>query len=217
MTILSADSGIVEVLRPALQGAGFEVVAVNPGRETEPDPAAAPDVVAVDFRDQSAPARSPYLEAWSRSLALALVHPAQVSLLDPALAVEDFIVTPVTTAEFLARVKQALWRHGRASSGNTLSAGDLVIDLGNYKVYDAGRPLTFTYKEYDLLRFLMTHAGTVLSRETLLNRVWGYDYYGGSRTVDVHIRRVRAKLEPSRYDYIETIRNVGYRFTQPLK
>ena len=130
---------------------------------------------------------------------------------------EDFLVAPASPEEVRARVQQILWRHGRAVAHHLLSAGDLVLDLATYQVFEAGRPLTLTYKEYELLRFLMTHAGTVCTRETLLNRVWGYAFYGGARTVDVHIRWLRAKLDPARYDYLETVRNVGYRFTPPLR
>ena len=91
------------------------------------------------------------------------------------------------------------------------------MDLTTYQIFEGGHPVTLTYKEYELLRFLMTHAGTVFSREQLLNRVWGYNYYGGSRTVDVHVRRLRSKLERGGQAYIETVRNVGYRFGQPLR
>ena len=89
---------------------------------------------------------------------------------------------------------------------------DLVLDLGNYKVFVAGQLVTLTYKEYELLRFLAQNKDKVFTREALLNRVWGYDYYGGARTVDVHIRRLRSKLEDNEHTFIETVRNVGYRF-----
>jgi two-component system, OmpR family, alkaline phosphatase synthesis response regulator PhoP len=91
-------------------------------------------------------------------------------------------------------------------------AGDLTLDLANYRVAVAGRPVELTFKEYELLRFLVQNPDKVLTREALLKRVWGYDYFGGSRTVDVHIRRLRSKLEDRGHVFIETIRNVGYRF-----
>jgi DNA-binding response OmpR family regulator len=96
-----------------------------------------------------------------------------------------------------------------------IKVGELVVDQANYAVYIAGQPLELTFKEYELLRFLATHRGRVFTREALLNQVWGYDYYGGNRTVDVHIRRIRAKLGTPYEDLVETVRNVGYRFNDP--
>jgi DNA-binding response OmpR family regulator len=93
-----------------------------------------------------------------------------------------------------------------------LRCGALLIDLANYKVMLDGRPIELTFKEYELLRFLASNRDKVFTREALLNRVWGYDYFGGARTVDVHIRRLRSKIEDRGHAFIETIRNVGYRF-----
>ena len=78
-------------------------------------------------------------------------------------------------------------------------------------------PVDLTYKEFELLKFLATHPGKVFTREVLLDKVWGYDYYGGTRTVDVHIRRLRAKIETGPTPYIETVRNVGYKFLPPAE
>src|SRR5438094_7963685 len=86
------------------------------------------------------------------------------------------------------------------------------MDFANYTVHIAGRPVELTYKEYELLRFLATNRVRVFTRETLLSKVWGYDFYGGARTVDVHIRRRRANIEDRHAPFIETLRNVGYRF-----
>jgi DNA-binding response OmpR family regulator len=86
------------------------------------------------------------------------------------------------------------------------------MDLANYTVHIAGRPVELTFKEYELLRFLAVNRDRVFSREALLNNVWGYDFYGGARTVDVHIRRLRSKIEEGHLTFIETVRNVGYRF-----
>ena len=88
----------------------------------------------------------------------------------------------------------------------------LVLNLETYQAYIASRPLDLTYMEYELLKFLATHPGRVFSREALLSRVWGFDYYGGARTVDVHVRRVRAKLGTEHAGRIKTVRSVGYRF-----
>ena len=218
VTLITADPVLADAVGPPLARAGLEFVTLAAFDETtEPDPAAAPDVLCLDLRGTRPPHRSPFQEPWSRAFALGVVTPEQVPALDPALGLDDFITAPLYPPEFVARVQQILWRHGRSAAGKTLAAGDLVMDLTTYQVFEGGHPVTLTYKEYELLRFLMTHAGTVYSREQLLNRVWGYNYYGGSRTVDVHVRRLRSKLERGGQVYIETVRNVGYRFGQPLR
>jgi DNA-binding response OmpR family regulator len=133
--------------------------------------------------------------------------------LDPASGIDDFIVLPSSTHELLARVRLHLWKSHKINADDVMVAGELVIDQANYSVAVNGRTLELTFKEYELLRFLVSHRGRVFTREALLNQVWGYDYYGGTRTVDVHIRRIRAKLGPGYEDMVETLRNVGYRFT----
>jgi DNA-binding response OmpR family regulator len=132
--------------------------------------------------------------------------------LDPACGLDDFLVLPSSAHELLARVRLLLWKTHRSNSEDLIVAGPLVIDQANYAVSVDKRTLELTFKEYELLRFLVAHRGRVFTREALLNQVWGYDYYGGTRTVDVHIRRIRAKLGPEYEDLVETIRNVGYRF-----
>ena len=124
-------------------------------------------------------------------------------------------MAPYVPLELVTRVKLLLWKHNRVDAEQLIKVGDLVVDQANYSVYVAGQPLELTFKEYQLLRFLATHRGRVFTREALLNQVWGYDYYGGTRTVDVHIRRIRAKLGPPYENMAETVRNVGYRFIDP--
>jgi DNA-binding response OmpR family regulator len=136
----------------------------------------------------------------------------QAARLDPASGLDDFLVLPASAAELLARIRLLLWRTHRVDGADLLLAGDLVIDQANYSVSAGGQALELTFKEYELLRFLVSHRGRVFTREALLNQVWGYDYFGGTRTVDVHIRRIRAKLGPEREELIETVRNVGYKF-----
>lgn len=146
------------------------------------------------------------------SCLLWLVNEELAARLDPSSGIDDFIVLPSSAHELLARVRLHLWRTHKINSEDLMFAGNLVIDQANYSVAIEGRTLELTFKEYELLRFLVTHRGRVFTREALLNQVWGYDYYGGTRTVDVHIRRIRAKLGPEYEDMVETIRNVGYRF-----
>jgi two-component system, OmpR family, alkaline phosphatase synthesis response regulator PhoP len=142
-----------------------------------------------------------------------LVLVDEATLESPALEqTGDVIVEPWGVRELLARVRLLILRFHGDSDGNRLRRGDLTIDVANYHVTVAGEAVDLTYKEYELLKFLATNDGKVFTREALLNRVWGYNYYGGARTVDVHIRRIRSKLEPWGATYIETVRNVGYRF-----
>ena len=147
-----------------------------------------------------------------RSAVLALVGMEHLPDLDLTLGLDDFVLRSATPQEISARIRHALWKKARIDTTNIFKCGDLVIDLASYTVYVAGRPVELTYKEYELLRFLATHRDRVFSREALLNNVWGYDFYGGARTVDVHVRRLRAKIEDRQHTFIETVRNVGYRF-----
>ena len=131
---------------------------------------------------------------------------------DMNLKVDDFFIWPCRPLEVLVRVRHALWKLSGLDPSNVIRANELIIDTANYKVYLDSSPVDLTYKEYELLRFLATNREKVFTREALLNRVWGYDYFGGARTVDVHIRRLRGKIESRTTTYIETVRNVGYRF-----
>ena len=128
---------------------------------------------------------------------------------------DDFCVLPSRPAEIAARLEHLLWRSGRHAALHVIEHGPLVLNLETYQAAVAGRVLDLTYMEYELLRFLAAHPGKVFTRETLLSRVWGYEYYGGARTVDVHVRRLRAKLGEEHAHLIETVRSVGYRFGQP--
>ena len=96
-----------------------------------------------------------------------------------------------------------------------IRAADLVIDPHRYDVHLAGRKVLLTFKEYELLKLLASTPGHVYSRDKLLDQVWGYQYFGGTRTVDVHVRRLRSKIEDATHTFIETVRNVGYRFRAP--
>ena len=128
---------------------------------------------------------------------------------------DDFCVMPSRPHEITARMEHLLWRSGKSSAPHVVAHGPLVLNLETYQAAVSGRVLDLTYMEYELLRFLAAHPGKVFTRETLLNRVWGYEYYGGARTVDVHVRRLRAKLGEEHAHLIETVRSVGYRFGQP--
>ena len=127
---------------------------------------------------------------------------------------DDYITKPFSLGEFLARVRAALRRRPKPAEPKLLTSGDLRLDLVSRKAYRNDQEINLSYKEFDLLAELMRNQGVVLSRDLLLTKVWGYDYFGESRTVDVHIRWLREKIEaePSKPVRITTIRSVGYRF-----
>ena len=174
-----------------------------------------PDLVLVEMDGHSAaPGRelSRKLKRERRLPIIGLVGREALDSLDADPSIDDFVVEPWDASEVAARVKQTLWRMDRISGKELVKCGDLVIDLVKWEVSLEGRLIVLTFREYELLKFLASNRGRVFSREALLNKVWGYDYYGGDRTVDVHIRRLRSKLEDSTHTFIGTVRNIGYRF-----
>lgn len=144
---------------------------------------------------------------------LLLVNGGQLMELDPREDLfDDFCVHPFHPVEFETRLKHVFRRSGGSDELELIEYGPLAMNLETYQAVIGGKPLDLTYMEYELLKFLAAHPGKVFTRETLLNRVWGYDYYGGARTVDVHVRRLRAKLGEEHANLIQTIRSVGYSF-----
>ena len=130
-------------------------------------------------------------------------------------AADDVILESAGPAEVEARIRLALTRSATAEDGThqEIQAAGIVIDEDSYTARVHGTVLNLTYKEFELLKYLAQHPGRVFTRAQLLNEVWGYDYYGGTRTVDVHVRRLRAKLGAENESLISTVRNVGYRLT----
>lgn len=127
---------------------------------------------------------------------------------------DDFCLAPADPAELATRLAHLFWRTGQGSRPELVEYGPLILNLETYQAAINAEPIDLTYMEYELLKFLVSHPGKVFTRETLLSRVWGYEYYGGARTVDVHIRRLRAKLGEEHAGLIQTVRSVGYRFGQ---
>ena len=132
--------------------------------------------------------------------------------LSPDLKIDDFVVEPCDFSELAARVRRLVKKAKKVDSQKLISCADLVIDQPKCEVSLGGNVVPLTFREYELLRFLASNKGRVFTREVLLNQVWGYDYYGGDRTVDVHIRRLRSKIEDSSHMFIDTVRSIGYRF-----
>ncbi len=142
---------------------------------------------------------------------LVLVEPEGLQTLRlPVRVNSDFLVRGATSEELAVRVRSLLWPGEEATKQELVRIDDLTLNLATYQAYLHGEPIDFTYLEYALFAFLVTHPGRTYSREVLLRRVWGSDYYGGSRTVDVHIRRIRSKIEGELSRRLETVRNVGY-------
>lgn len=141
---------------------------------------------------------------------LIAVTVARLPALDFSVGFDDFVLMPIVPAELYARMRQLDWKTATFGTDELLKIDDLVIDIAGYEVRLAGRRLDFTHQEFELLRFLAQHRGRVFTRDALLERAWGYRYAGGTRTVDIHVRRVRAKLGEAGA-IIETVRNVGYK------
>ena len=147
-----------------------------------------------------------------RAPVIALLSREALLKADALKNIDDFIVEPYNAAELAVRARRLIRNMHHAEGHELITYGDLVIDLNECEVYVDKRKIDLTFREYELLCFLASSPGRVFSRDVLLDKVWGYDYYGGDRTVDVHIRRLRSKIEDSGHVFIETLRNMGYRF-----
>ncbi len=145
---------------------------------------------------------------------LALIPREMVDSLDFSIDIDDFVVKPLDAAEVIIRANRILQQTGNMNSEQIIKCGDLVIDLARCEVSLSDRLITLTFKEYQLLKLLANNQGKVFTRQELLDKVWGWDYYGGDRTVDVHIRRLRSKIEDSTHTFIETVRNIGYKLRE---
>ncbi|WP_436535922.1 winged helix-turn-helix domain-containing protein [Actinoplanes sp. HUAS TT8] len=148
---------------------------------------------------------------------IALVRDAGLAAIGADWCIDDFLLTTAGPAEVAARLTMVMDRRGMVSTAadDMIRIGDLAIDTHSYTTRLRGEALALTYKEFELLKFLAQQPGRVFSRDQLLREVWGYDYFGGTRTVDVHVRRLRAKLGPRCETMIGTVRQVGYKFVAP--
>jgi two-component system alkaline phosphatase synthesis response regulator PhoP len=218
VTFVAQDREKVEHLARELEGEGYWTAVCLPAEATTAlADGLRPDALVVDASSTDGAAGLPGLlrdvGGAAATPTITLIGEEQISAYEPPQGIDDFLVLPARAAELAARIRQLLWRRQAQLEGNNrLCCGDLVINLASRDVFLAGRPVTLAYKEYELLRFLLSNPDTVFTREALLSKVWGYDFYGGARTVDVHIRRLRSKIEDARHSFIDTVRNVGYRF-----
>ena len=175
------------------------------------------DFVLVDARADLGAARALCRVLGTDGLAvplLAVVTEGGMAVVGPEWGVSDVVLAGAGPAEVHARLRLLAARAGGDGSG-LVSLGDLTIEEDTYTARLRGRPLELTYKEFELLKFLAQHPGRVFTREQLVTEVWGYDFFGGTRTVDVHVRRLRAKLGAEHEALIGTVRNVGYKMVAP--
>jgi DNA-binding response OmpR family regulator len=172
------------------------------------------DLILVDARTNLMAAKSlcQILRTTGSTVPLLLViTEGGLTAVSPDWGIDDVILDTAGPAEVDARIRLAAGRTPVGETSATIRAAGVVIDEASYSAKVHGKPLDLTYKEFELLRFLAAHPSRVFTREQLLSEVWGYDYFGGTRTVDVHVRRLRAKLGDQE-SLIGTVRNVGYRF-----
>lgn len=214
--IVSDENSTVEGLRSGLAGNIFSCTRAFCTENAIDEVAEkAPDVVLLEMNGHP-------VDLWkklSREIkqaahlpVLGLVKRDTLKNLDGHLDIDDFVIAPYNTEELLLRTKLLLRRSRRSIEGDSIKCGDLTIDLARCEVSVGGRVVPLTFREYELLKFMAGNPGRVFTRDALLNKVWGYDYYGGDRTVDVHIRRLRSKIEDASHIFIDTVRNIGYRF-----
>jgi DNA-binding response OmpR family regulator len=178
------------------------------------------DAILIDARRELASAR-----AFTRVLdvmglpvpILAVLTEGGLIALSAEWQVDDIVLDTAGPAELDARLRLAIERRSASAdpAPEHVDMGDLIIDEATYTARLSGAALDLTYKEFELLKFLAQHPGRVFTRSHLVQEVWGYDYFGGTRTVDVHVRRLRAKLGPEHESLIGTVRNVGYKFVRP--
>ncbi|WP_166355834.1 winged helix-turn-helix transcriptional regulator [Phytoactinopolyspora limicola] len=219
IVLLTHASEPPEEVLPAL-GLLLHDTRVMPAEASALLDAPAGDIVAVDARRDLNQARS--LTRLLRTTGieaplLAIVTEGGLAAITAEWGVDDVILDTAGPAEVEARLRLAQGRFAAASGSqpDEIRSGDLVIDEATYTARVGRRVLELTYKEFELLKFLAQHQGRVFTRAQLLQEVWGYDYFGGTRTVDVHVRRLRAKLGAEHESLIGTVRNVGYRFVPP--
>ncbi len=217
--IIEDDQTLQETLAYNLNQEGYLVITATDGQEgVDTAREKSPDLVVLDIM-------LPTLDGLSvcrilrREMDVPIIMlTARSSEVDKIIGLDsgadDYITKPFALGEFLARVRAALRRKPKPATPDYLQANDLSLDLIRRTASKAGQELTMSLKEFDLLAELMRNKGMVLTRDLLLTKVWGYDYYGGSRTVDVHIRWLREKIEekPSKPKRIITVRSIGYRF-----
>nr|PZN71428.1 MAG: DNA-binding response regulator [Bacillota bacterium] len=218
--VVDDEPGLVKGLRLSLEQEGFQVTTASSGREAlEKFRAGAFDLIVLDLMLPEVDGLTVCREVRAAGMTPIIMLTAKADDIDKILGLElgadDYITKPFNTRELIARIRAVLRRVEAANRQDRtarLAVGDLVLYPRQRRAEVAGRPLDLTPREYDLLELLARHPGVVYTRQELLDLVWGYDFAGDERTVDVHVRRIREKLEedPSRPRYLRTKWGVGY-------
>ena len=213
--ILAREDALAEELAAPLDSGGFAVTRKSSLDHLESmGDEQAPDLVLLDWGLASLDETHALVDQ-CRALqipCILILSYGDLASFDVSWSSSDLLLTPIQPQELLTRVRLLL-RHSKAvDSHSIVRVGDLSIDQERYEVAVGGRRVMLTFKEYQLLTLLAANPGRVYTRETLRRNIWEYDYFGGTRTVDVHVRRLRSKIEDADHSFIETVRNVGYRF-----
>ncbi len=217
--IIASESESIRKLKTYLTETGLDCLVIPQNNEVNKQVGRqSPDLLLVDVNEAAAGS-----EIWEfaqktgqeRHIPIVAMLPREkLNGFDFSVRIDDFVLKPWEATELIARIKRILKQRESIDSRNIIRCGDLVIDSVKCEVSLCGKPIILAFKEYQLLRFLASNKGKVFTRNVLLDKVWGWDYYGGDRTVDVHIRRLRSKIEDSTHTFIETVRNIGYKFKE---
>jgi two-component system response regulator RegX3 len=224
--VVEDEESFVEALQVGLSREGYRVEVARDGMEAlEAFERCRPDLVLLDVMLPRMSGVDVCRELRRRSTVPIIMVTAKSSEVDVVVGLEvgadDYVSKPYRIRELVARMRAALRRTGDSSgaieTGDAVVIGDLVVDADRHVVTVAGAEVTMPLKEFELLHLLALNAGRVLTRETLIDRIWGFDYVGDTKTLDVHIKRLRSKVEadPSQPTRITTIRGVGYRLERP--
>ena len=227
--LVEDEDSFVEALSVGLKREGFRVRAARDGAEAlEVFDAVKPDVVLLDVMLPKVSGIDVCRELRRRSDVPIIMVTAKGSEIDTVVGLEvgadDYVTKPYRLRELVARMRAVLRRRAadpsvRAPSGEVLEVGDVRLDPARHEVEIRGQQVKLPLKEFELLEVLLANAGRVLTRDTLIDRVWGTDYVGDTKTLDVHVKRLRAKVEedPSSPTRIVTIRGLGYKYATPRK
>ena len=221
--VVDDEETMVRSLSTLLTEEGYEVaVATNGGQALEAARAERPDLILLDVMLPSVDGMEVCRQIRTWSTVPIIMLTAKTSEVDKVVGLEvgadDYVTKPFSPRELVARIKANLRRaqtQAQQAQEERLAVGDVVMDVGTRRVTVRDREVSLSPKEFDLLRVLLSHPGRVLGRDFLLNQVWGEDFFGDTRTLDVHIRWLREKIErdPSKPEYIQTVHGVGYRFS----
>src|SRR3989304_2611252 len=220
--VVDEEETMVRSLSTLLTEEGYEVaVAVDGAQALEAARAERPDLILLDVMLPAIDGMEVCRQIRTWSAVPIIMLTAKMGEVDKVVGLEvgadDYVTKPFSSRELVARIKANLRRaqmQAQQAQGERLAAGDVVMDVGPRRVTVRDREVSLSPKEFDLLRVLLSHPGRVLGRDFLLNQVWGQDFFGDTRTLDVHVRWLREKIEqdPSKPEHIQTVHGVGYRF-----